>query len=213
MKAPPPFSHRAAKQTTFPCGRQKNTHTTSNFPFHNAKINNTKVPLTDTAIFLLPLYFPLFLFSLVYFFQTKNKSIFIFPFSLSFFAAESYTCHPSCTALKYVPFPIESPRHSLPLCYSHPPSSLNLSYPTYNPKRQNLSASHRIQLASILQKQMPLKLAGGAISALLCLSLTATLFATVGAEDPYRFFEWNVTYGDIYPLGVRQRVCHLNLIR
>lgn len=58
---------------------------------------------------------------------------------------------------------------------------------------------------------MPLKLAGGAISALLCLSLTATLFATVGAEDPYRFFEWNVTYGDIYPLGVRQRVC-LNLI-
>lgn len=31
-------------------------------------------------------------------------------------------------------------------------------------------------------------------------------FAIVGAEDPYRFFNWNVTYGDIYPLGVRQQV-------
>lgn len=51
---------------------------------------------------------------------------------------------------------------------------------------------------------MPLNL--GAISALLCLSLTASLLAVVTAEDPYRFFQWNVTYGDIYPLGVRQRV-------
>ncbi|XVF63578.1 hypothetical protein PTKIN_Ptkin09bG0098100 [Pterospermum kingtungense] len=33
---------------------------------------------------------------------------------------------------------------------------------------------------------------------------TASLFAIAGAEDPYRFFIWNVTYGDIYPLGVRQ---------
>lgn len=33
------------------------------------------------------------------------------------------------------------------------------------------------------------------------------LLAGVGAEDPYRFFTWNVTYGDIYPLGVRQQVC------
>lgn len=28
----------------------------------------------------------------------------------------------------------------------------------------------------------------------------------VNGEDPYRFFTWNVTYGDIYPLGVRQQV-------
>lgn len=34
-------------------------------------------------------------------------------------------------------------------------------------------------------------------------------FAT--AEDPYRFFDWNVTYGDIYPLGVRQQVCIYNI--
>jgi len=40
-------------------------------------------------------------------------------------------------------------------------------------------------------------------AALLCLSLFAV--AAV-AEDPYRFFNWNVTYGDIYPLGVRQQV-------
>ncbi|BFG42401.1 hypothetical protein CerSpe_286750 [Prunus speciosa] len=33
-------------------------------------------------------------------------------------------------------------------------------------------------------------------------------FAT--AEDPYRFFNWNVTYGDIYPLGVRQQGILIN---
>lgn len=45
------------------------------------------------------------------------------------------------------------------------------------------------------------------------LKLAALLVATIGtfavvhAENPYRFFTWNVTYGDIYPLGVRQQVC------
>ncbi|KAL5984105.1 hypothetical protein ACLOJK_018207 [Asimina triloba] len=29
-------------------------------------------------------------------------------------------------------------------------------------------------------------------------------------EDPYRFFTWNVTYGDIYPLGVRQQGILIN---
>lgn len=33
-----------------------------------------------------------------------------------------------------------------------------------------------------------------------------SLLFAVMAESPYRFFEWNVTYGDIYPLGVRQQV-------
>lgn len=28
----------------------------------------------------------------------------------------------------------------------------------------------------------------------------------ISAEDPYRFFTWNVTYGDIYPLGINQQV-------
>ncbi|XP_054818786.1 L-ascorbate oxidase homolog [Prosopis cineraria] len=36
------------------------------------------------------------------------------------------------------------------------------------------------------------------------------LIAITGAEDPYRFFNWNVTYGDIYPLGVRQRGILIN---
>lgn len=36
------------------------------------------------------------------------------------------------------------------------------------------------------------------------------LLAGVGAEDPYRFFTWNVTYGDIYPLGVRQQGILIN---
>lgn len=26
-------------------------------------------------------------------------------------------------------------------------------------------------------------------------------------DDPYRFFTWNVTYGDIWPMGVKQQVC------
>ncbi|KAB2096471.1 hypothetical protein ERO13_A01G108200v2 [Gossypium hirsutum] len=40
--------------------------------------------------------------------------------------------------------------------------------------------------------------------AVVLLCATAGLFAIAGAEDPYRFFDWNVTFGDIYPLGVRQ---------
>jgi hypothetical protein len=32
-------------------------------------------------------------------------------------------------------------------------------------------------------------------------------FGIVSAEDPYRFFNWNITYGNIYPLGVAQQVC------
>ncbi|KAJ8427007.1 hypothetical protein Cgig2_004209 [Carnegiea gigantea] len=46
-----------------------------------------------------------------------------------------------------------------------------------------------------------------ALRALLCFS---TLFAIVVADDPYRFFNWNVTYGDIYPLGVRQQGILIN---
>lgn len=44
------------------------------------------------------------------------------------------------------------------------------------------------------------------------LSIFSLLFTIVAAEDPYRFFTWNVTFGDIYPLGVRQQVCYLNLL-
>ncbi|CAA2959860.1 L-ascorbate oxidase homolog [Olea europaea subsp. europaea] len=36
------------------------------------------------------------------------------------------------------------------------------------------------------------------------------VFTIGGAEDPYRFFTWNVTYGDIYPLGVRQQGILIN---
>jgi hypothetical protein len=28
----------------------------------------------------------------------------------------------------------------------------------------------------------------------------------VSAEDPYRFYTWNITFGDIYPLGAKQEV-------
>ncbi|XP_062164123.1 L-ascorbate oxidase homolog [Alnus glutinosa] len=56
---------------------------------------------------------------------------------------------------------------------------------------------------------MPLNFAAGAaLTVLLCLAVS--LFAFVGAEDPYRFFDWNVTYGDIYPLGLRQQGILIN---
>nr|CAB3454427.1 unnamed protein product [Digitaria exilis] len=32
----------------------------------------------------------------------------------------------------------------------------------------------------------------------------------VAGEDPYRFFTWTVTYGDIYPLGVKQQGILIN---
>lgn len=48
----------------------------------------------------------------------------------------------------------------------------------------------------------------GGIMLLLC--ATFSVLAMVGAEDPYRFFEWKVTYGDIYPLGVRQQGILIN---
>lgn len=38
------------------------------------------------------------------------------------------------------------------------------------------------------------------------LCVVLCLVAIVNAEDPYRFFTWNVTYGDIYPMGVLQQV-------
>nr|DAD20503.1 TPA_asm: hypothetical protein HUJ06_021966 [Nelumbo nucifera] len=42
---------------------------------------------------------------------------------------------------------------------------------------------------------------------LLCsLLLFLFLLSCVNAEDPYRFFTWKVTYGDIYPLGAMTSV-------
>lgn len=54
---------------------------------------------------------------------------------------------------------------------------------------------------------MLMKLAGKSIWQL---GLSLIVLASLGfAEDPYRFFDWNITYGDIYPLGVRQQVSYL----
>ncbi|KAF5178631.1 Monocopper oxidase-like protein sku5 [Thalictrum thalictroides] len=36
------------------------------------------------------------------------------------------------------------------------------------------------------------------------------IVSCVYAEDPYRFFTWKVTYGDIYPLGVKQQGILIN---
>ncbi|WVZ01844.1 hypothetical protein V8G54_022650 [Vigna mungo] len=42
------------------------------------------------------------------------------------------------------------------------------------------------------------------------LFLTVLLVACARGEDPYRFYTWNVTYGDIYPLGVKQQGILIN---
>ncbi|XP_068302888.1 L-ascorbate oxidase homolog [Pyrus communis] len=44
-----------------------------------------------------------------------------------------------------------------------------------------------------------------------CVILFALLTVTcTNGEDPYRFYNWNVTYGDIYPLGVKQQGILIN---
>ncbi|RYR00905.1 hypothetical protein Ahy_B06g079788 [Arachis hypogaea] len=48
---------------------------------------------------------------------------------------------------------------------------------------------------------------GVATAVVLC--VLAFVSVSLG-EDPYRFFDWNVTYGDIYPLGVRQQGILIN---
>ncbi|XP_030460412.1 L-ascorbate oxidase homolog [Syzygium oleosum] len=48
--------------------------------------------------------------------------------------------------------------------------------------------------------------AGGGPCAVVSLAvLVLSLASCVNGDDPYRFYNWNVTYGDIYPLGVKQQ--------
>ncbi|CAL0333179.1 unnamed protein product [Lupinus luteus] len=44
----------------------------------------------------------------------------------------------------------------------------------------------------------------------LCLCIIVSLFAITSAEDPYKFFDWKVSYGDISPLGVAQQGILIN---
>lgn len=43
---------------------------------------------------------------------------------------------------------------------------------------------------------------------LLSFAIVLVLFLVngVNGEDPYRLFTWKITYGDIYPLGIKQQV-------
>lgn len=40
--------------------------------------------------------------------------------------------------------------------------------------------------------------------------LVLSLVSCVNGDDPYSFYNWNVTYGDIYPLGVKQQGILIN---
>ncbi|GJN32432.1 hypothetical protein PR202_gb20941 [Eleusine coracana subsp. coracana] len=53
-------------------------------------------------------------------------------------------------------------------------------------------------------------MAGGNAGAAARLFLAALLAVLVAGDDPYRFFTWTVTYGDIYPLGVKQQGILIN---
>ena len=49
----------------------------------------------------------------------------------------------------------------------------------------------------------------------LCFSIVlmgVILLHGVNGEDTYRFLTWKITYGDIYPLGVKQRVLSPSLL-
>ncbi|KAG2574865.1 hypothetical protein PVAP13_7KG392340 [Panicum virgatum] len=43
-----------------------------------------------------------------------------------------------------------------------------------------------------------------------CAVLLASSLLAARAADPYRFYTWNVTFGDIYPLGVKQEGILIN---
>ncbi|XP_023742749.1 L-ascorbate oxidase homolog [Lactuca sativa] len=47
-------------------------------------------------------------------------------------------------------------------------------------------------------------------SNLVCVFLLFLAINGINAEDPYRFFTWKVTYGDIYPMGVKQQGIMIN---
>ncbi|GFZ06334.1 SKU5 similar 4 [Actinidia rufa] len=41
--------------------------------------------------------------------------------------------------------------------------------------------------------------------------LVVSLFVNgINGENPYRFYTWKITYGDIYPLGVKQQGILIN---
>lgn len=43
-----------------------------------------------------------------------------------------------------------------------------------------------------------------------CIALISSFYFAY-AEDPYKYFDWHVNYGHVYPLGVQQRVHSLLL--
>lgn len=46
------------------------------------------------------------------------------------------------------------------------------------------------------------------LCSLITILVLAFLLCGANADNPYRYYTWKVTYGDIYPLGVKQQVLH-----
>ncbi|KAG0461838.1 hypothetical protein HPP92_020314 [Vanilla planifolia] len=53
-------------------------------------------------------------------------------------------------------------------------------------------------------------MAKSAESALVVILCCISVAVFTAADDPYRFFDWNVTFGDIFPLGVKQQGILIN---
>jgi hypothetical protein len=52
----------------------------------------------------------------------------------------------------------------------------------------------------------------GSMRRALLFACVCLLVNSARAEDPYRFFDWDVTYGEISPLGVSQQVQEESLV-
>lgn len=95
--------------------------------------------------------------------------------------------------LTYNIFPLKTP-HTYPVPHFKTSIPLSFHFSQHFPNLSTPEQSSTSTTTTMLQ------------TCSVCVIVSVILFAIAGAEDPYRFFTWNVTYGDIYPLGVRQQV-------
>lgn len=68
----------------------------------------------------------------------------------------------------------------------------------------------RVNSISVLKKTLRKKKKMLLYKLLVVFLVSFLLVNSIVAENPYRFYEWNVTYGTISPLGVPQQVCLFN---
>ena len=87
-------------------------------------------------------------------------------------------------------------------CFSVARFLLSLHYPFLHSgeKEKSLSSLGCVVLC-VCEREM-----GESCKSVWSVLVMVLLVSGISGEDPYRFYTWNVTYGDIYPLGVKQQV-------